>query len=380
MYSIKLLQNANELMINDKNRLEDLNSYRILDTSPEEELDLITELATLICGTPISLLTLLDDKRQWFKSKKGLAKKQTDIKQAFCRFALENPNEVFVVNDSLEDERFKNNELVLNDPNIRFYAGAPLESSRGNVLGTLCIIDTKPRTITENQKRALQILAKKAMGHLELRKILIHKNETIAMGANRLNKLTQNVPSGIFQIRVQPDLAFKFEFISEGIKNFHADLSIEKWLNDPHIVFSLIHPDDVMELKLQVSKAVTANINLYHEYRVLKDNKIYWHSIKAHPEKTNDGDTILYGVFNDITDHYEYELAMEQISFDISHKLRKPVTNLLGLTNLAESNNKATKKELKEYMSYIQIASDELDKYTKQLNETYQSKKRKFNS
>ena len=107
-------------------------------------------------------------------------------------------------------------------------------------------------------------------------------------------------------------------------------------------------------------------------------DEIHWHSVKAHPEYTKNGDTILYGVFNDISNHYEYQSAMEQISFDISHKLRKPVTNLLGLTHLAENNLNATKKELKEYIGYIQMASDELDKFTKQLNETYEWKKQKI--
>ena len=365
-------------MIHDKKRLDDLKSYKILDTSPEEQLDQITELASLICDTPISLITLVDEKRQWFKSNKGLSKPQTDVTHSFCQYALGNPKEVLVVNDSWEDNRFKDSELVVNDPNIRFYAGAPLETIQGNVLGTLCIIDTKPREITENQKKALEILAKKAMGHIELRKIFLDQNETIAMGVHRLNKLTQNIPGGIFQLRVKPDNSFKFEFLSEGIKDLHPDINVDEWLKNPSLGFSLIHPDDLKNLRETLADSVKNNTNLYYEYRVNYGDEIHWHSVKAHPEYLENGDTILYGVFNDISNHYEYQSAMEQISFDISHKLRKPVTNLLGLTHLAENNLNATKKELKEYMGYIQMASDELDKFTKQLNETYEWKKQKI--
>ena len=365
-------------MIHDKKRLDDLKSYKILDTSPEEQLDQITELASLICDTPISLITLLDDKRQWFKSNKGLNVTQTDVTHSFCQYALGNPKEVFVVNDSWEDNRFRDSELVVNDPNIRFYAGAPLETINGNVLGTLCIIDTKPREITENQKKALKILAKKAMGHMELRKILINKNETIAIGVQRLNKLTQNIPGGIFQLRVKPDYSFKFEFLSQGIKDLHPGVNIDEWLKDASIGFSLIHSDDIESLKQNLIDSVKNNTNLYFEYRVRYGDEMQWHSLKAHPEYLENGDTVLYGIFNDVSHHYEYQSAMEQISFDISHKLRKPVTNLLGLTHLAENNLNATKKELKEYIGYIQMASDELDEFTKQLNETYEWKKRKI--
>lgn len=168
-------------------RLKELNSYQILDSSPDNELDELTEIASLVCEVPISLITMIDENRQWFKSNKGLNVNETLRKDSFCQHTLHKPKEVLIITDSLKDERFKNNPLVEGAPNIRFYAGAPLETPNGNVLGTLCVIDSKPKNISEKQQRVLQILAKKAMDYLNTRKLIWHKK--IRLNPMQLNSL-----------------------------------------------------------------------------------------------------------------------------------------------------------------------------------------------
>ncbi|MDO7850686.1 GAF domain-containing DNA-binding protein [Hymenobacter convexus] len=158
--------------VNEADRLETLQSYQVLDTGPEQVFNDIAQLAAFICGTPISLVSLIDGDRQWFKARVGLNVQETPREHAFCQYAMR-ANNVYEVRDATVDERFANNPLVTGDPNIRFYAGAPLLSPEGLPLGTLCAIDTIPRELSTDQRDALRILARQVMAHLELRRIRV---------------------------------------------------------------------------------------------------------------------------------------------------------------------------------------------------------------
>jgi len=150
-------------------RLQALREYAILDTLPEGAYDDIARIAAHICDTPIALLSLVDKERQWFKSRFGIVVEETSRDIAFCAHAILEPNELFVVADTADDERFFDNPLVTCDPKIRFYAGAPLVSSSGYALGTLCAIDQKPRELDEHQADTLKALARQVEAQLELR-------------------------------------------------------------------------------------------------------------------------------------------------------------------------------------------------------------------
>ena len=154
----------------ERRRLSALREYQIMDTLEEQDFEEITAIAAEICGTPISLITLVDDQRQWFKSHLGLSTRETPREQAFCAHAINRPSELMIVNNPTEDARFHNNPLVTGNPHIRFYAGAPLVNSEGHALGTLCVIDQKPHTLTDRQQQTLRALANQAMAQIELRR------------------------------------------------------------------------------------------------------------------------------------------------------------------------------------------------------------------
>jgi GAF domain-containing protein len=153
----------------EKKRLKVLWQYEVLDTVPEELFDDLTELAARICEAPIALISLVDENRQWFKSKVGTTVSETSRDVSFCAYAIKQSG-LFVVPDATQDERFANNPLVVSDPKIRFYAGAPLITPDGHALGTLCVIDKVPRELRPDQKQALRILARHVVSQLELRR------------------------------------------------------------------------------------------------------------------------------------------------------------------------------------------------------------------
>ncbi|TEU23833.1 GAF domain-containing sensor histidine kinase [Alkanindiges illinoisensis] len=159
-----------ELPSNEPERLYALNQYQIMDTEDEECFNDLVQLAASICNVPISIISLLDDKRSWFKSAHGVERgAEVDRKFSICSHAILQPD-VFIVEDTSLDERFVDNPTLNGDLNVRFYAGAPLKTSDGQILGTLCIQDSKPRKLEPSQIEALRILAHQVMVHLELRK------------------------------------------------------------------------------------------------------------------------------------------------------------------------------------------------------------------
>jgi hypothetical protein len=163
---------------NEAARVAALHKYAILDTEPEQAFDDLVLLASFICKTPIALISLVDEGRQWFKSKVGISISETPREIAFCATAIQQPD-IFIVPDTLNDERFRNNPLVVSEPNVRFYAGVPLIDEEGHALGTICVIDRTPRDFDLDQEAALKALSRLVLAQLEFRRNLMLLKEAL---------------------------------------------------------------------------------------------------------------------------------------------------------------------------------------------------------
>ena len=185
---------------NETERLAALKEYHILDTETEQPYDDITALAAHLCQVPIALISLVDEARQWFKSKVGMERRETTRDVAFCAHAILQ-REPFIVADTRKDRRFSDNALVTGEPRVRFYAGFPLITPEGLALGTLCVKDRKPRHLSPAQKQAMQILARQAVALLESRRVSRH----LADALDHVKTLQRLLPICAWCKRVRDD-------------------------------------------------------------------------------------------------------------------------------------------------------------------------------
>ncbi len=206
---------------NEEARLQAVKDSGILNTPPERSYDQLTELAASICHAPVAILSLIASDRQWFKSKLGLTFSETSRDVAFCAHTILG-RDVLVVHDARQDQRFADNPLVTSDPNIRFYAGAPLITPEGHALGTLCVLDYVPRQLSEQQREALRVLSSQAVAQIELHKTRtrLQNAETHAHSATEALRASEEFKSRLIAcsrdcIKVL-DLEGRLIFMNEG--------------------------------------------------------------------------------------------------------------------------------------------------------------------
>jgi len=176
---------------NETSRLKALQEYKVLDTMPEQAYDNFTRLASIICNVPIALITLLDEDRQWFKSRLGIERSEIPREEAICNHTIMTPESMLIVNNITDDQRFTDSLFVATEPNVRFYAGVPLVTSKGEALGTICVMDVKARELTPDQREALQVLSREVMEQFELRRSISNLEQSVFKQEQYIDQLQE---------------------------------------------------------------------------------------------------------------------------------------------------------------------------------------------
>lgn len=253
-----------KIPLNEARRLRILEEYQILDTNQEDDYDDIAKLASEICDSPISTITLIDAHRQWFKSAHGLNDKETSRALSFCAHAI-NDDAMFVVEDARKDERFHDSPLVTGNPNIVFYAGVPLIDKNGYALGTLCVIDRKTKKLNPFQEKALKTLSNQVLKLIELRKVnfkLKAKNNLLKDSYEELEQFAQAV-----SLDVKSPLNNILE-LSDMLKEDHCQVKNTE---------ALLYIDLIKESSEKLKDYIDATLRAYKNETLVSDEKEFFY-------------------------------------------------------------------------------------------------------
>ena len=348
---------------NEIERVAALKRYEILDTPPEAVFDGITRSLSAQLDVPIALVSLVDETRQWFKSRYGLGVEETPREIAFCTHAILR-DDTMVVPDALKDDRFKDNPLVTGPPCVRFYAGAPLRTRNGYNLGTLSVIDVKPRTLTEGQLRMLNELARVVVEVMELRQrarsvvesersatraaeqISWERAEELQTSEKRFHDITSSVPGVVFQFKIDADGRASFPYVGTTIKSIFG-LDASDVMDDPETWFRIIHADDRPGLDDSIAETHrTLEPWLWEGRAVLGSGEVGWFRGLSTPRKLGDGSVLWNGFLLDITEMKGAEArlaraqkmeAIGQLTGGVAHDFNNLLAVIMGNAEMLEA-------------------------------------------
>lgn len=370
------------ILLDEEARLAALREYDILDTMPEQAYEDITLLASQICGAPIAAVTMIDRDRQWFKSSIGLnspSEMPRDI--AFCAHALSHPRQIFVVPDATQDERFRGNPLVTGQPEIRFYAGAPLVTRDGHALGTLCVLDSKPRELSHAQQHALQALSRQVMAQLELKRAYAEAVDNLAF-------------------RIQTEQALRET--EERFRAFMDNSPIVAFLKDPDGCYSYVNgpflrrfnlrEDQVIERDdFELWPSVASSLREHDQSVLAQDETVsliesvpgadgqdaFWQVYKFPLKRGGGSGRYVAGVALDITENKKYEQKLEQYQSQLEAALARVEEQSVTDSLTGLRNRRAFERRLSEefervtrYQPPLSLLLLDVDRF-KSFNDTF---------
>ncbi len=315
-------------------RLEALREYGILGTPPEPEFDDLTTLAAHICGTPIALVSLVDENRLWFKSKIGIPATESPREISFCAKTIYEPD-LFVITDTHADDRYVDHPMVTSEPYVRFYAGAPLVNPDGHAIGTLCVIDQTPRELSAEQKDALRSIARQVISQLEIRRKLSDLARAVARRRHAEEEL---------------DVLFRLSLDMLCIADFNGyftrlnpawektlGYSRRELMEKPYVEF--VHPDDRQPTNTTAENLYGGTDLLSFENRYLaKDGTYKWLLWNATPVEE---EGLIYAAARDITERKLAEEKLESYARDLESAKRAQEETTANLAQLVKELEKA---------------------------------------
>lgn len=299
-----------EILKNEIERLKELESYKIIGELEDFDYDFLTQMASQICGTKISMISLITDEKQWLLSHNGMEARETPKEFAFCAHAINSPEEVFVIEDSRKDERFYDNPLVTGDPNVIFYAGVPLVNENGFALGTLCVIDNYPKKLNEQQIVSLKMLSRQVMKLLELRRrsseldkinAKLLKTSVLFNESQRINKigaweldLVTGITDWTDEVYSIYDVGVDFDHNkASAISFYHPD--------DQHIIVNAIEQTIATKIPFDVKCRLISNKGIL---KWVRSTGIFWQEIGGNPK--------LIGSFQDVSSTIRIKEELEE--------------------------------------------------------------------
>ncbi len=371
---------TDQLEQRERDRLAALHSFSILDSIPEQGFDDIVELAAMVCDTPVAQISFIDVDRQWIKASIGIPAQEAPRAYSFCAHTLVSGQPVLVP-DAKQDPRFQDNPLVLGDPQIRSYAGAPIIDAQGHVLGTVCVIDTQPRALEPRQISALQALARQVVTLLEQRQSLL------------LQTLEAEAKNQSNQISLQQTAErLRLSQVAGKIASWDWDLRTDEltWSGGSEWVYgrpasevrtiaqitSMLHADDVEQAIASMRPLLDGSGEYRSEFRVWwPDGSLHWLLGFGQPVLGADGTPVrVVGMNMDITDRKQAQenlIRSEKVATvgrlitSIAHEINNPMASVTNLLFLARDSENVP--EIREYLS---LAEQELQRVSEIVNQT----------
>ncbi|MEO6851692.1 MAG: PAS domain S-box protein, partial [Mucilaginibacter sp.] len=375
-FSNLLLSQLEKNMIDYDIRLMAVERFKTLELDNDPEFKELIQLASEICDTPVALITLMDNDVQWLKVRHGTDVTEMPVATSFCKHTLQ-LDDLMVVNDATLDERFVNNPIVANDPNIRFYAGAPLKTSEGQSIGSLCVLDVKPQNLNKHQLMMLKMLSRQVIGLMELRMSMemLEKNKKEADAQRAIIKKAEISQRSFFESAPNFHVLLNkncevidFNRVAyEFIKKMHGVKLTRGKMFIPYLAPDFIEAFlEGYKLALKGQKAFKEGFTDYGT-----NGLIYW---EASFETARDADSQIIGIsyiIRDVSDRKVREhkiIAQNQSLLKIAHmqahEFRAPLTTITGMMGLIKAEDY---KAPKEYFEMLEHAVETLDRKIREI-------------